>query len=319
MKPRSTMPPFSPAAEIRAVPPAERARVLEMLLPGISPAPLEAALGSLAGPDGSELFAAYRGERVVGGIYLQRHVGGLCFLTGPQLAAGEAEETRLALLRRATECLDAQGVSLTQGLSDSDSGPEAVALAACGFEAAVVLLYLVSLRGPFPQEEPRGDFTLEPYQSADWERLAQILQQTYIATLDCPTLHDDRNPEENLRGYEATGDSGTRWWRILRHQERDSGCLLLGDFPKFEQLELIYFGIVPDARGSGLGSNLVRWAQWLAGSLGRERLVLAVDEQNAPAIAIYAAHGFQAWQRRHIWLRPVRSGSALESRRERSE
>jgi RimJ/RimL family protein N-acetyltransferase len=48
---------------------------------------------------------------------------------------------------------------------------------------------------------------------------------------------------------------------------------------------------------------MVRYAQWRAGQAGRARLVLAVDAANGPAIRLYAAAGFQAWDRRTVYAR----------------
>jgi ribosomal protein S18 acetylase RimI-like enzyme len=62
-------------------------------------------------------------------------------------------------------------------------------------------------------------------------------------------------------------------------------------------------GVVPEARGQGLGISIVRHAQYLARAAGRERLVLAVDAANEPAIAVYAAAGFVCWDRRSVFLR----------------
>ena len=81
------------------------------------------------------------------------------------------------------------------------------------------------------------------------------------------------------------------------------GCLLLTEHPAEKNWELIYFGVVPEARGSGQGLEIVRQAQWLTGQSSAERLVLAVDAANSPAIAVYAAAGFEAWDRRSVFLR----------------
>ena len=72
----------------------------------------------------------------------------------------------------------------------------------------------------------------------------------------------------------------------------DVGCLLIADWPQNDQWELIYMGVVPEARGRGYGVAVVRQAQWLAGCAGRQRLVLAVDTANEPAMRVYAAAGF---------------------------
>ena len=62
-------------------------------------------------------------------------------------------------------------------------------------------------------------------------------------------------------------------------------------------------GLIPEARGQEHGIDIVRYAQWLAAEAGAERLVLAVDAANAPAIRVYSAAGFQTWDRRSVFLR----------------
>jgi ribosomal protein S18 acetylase RimI-like enzyme len=62
-------------------------------------------------------------------------------------------------------------------------------------------------------------------------------------------------------------------------------------------------GIVPTSRGAGWGVEIARQAEWLAGVASRGRVVLAVDAENSPAVRMYAAAGFQAWDRRHVFVR----------------
>ena len=83
----------------------------------------------------------------------------------------------------------------------------------------------------------------------------------------------------------------------------DVGCLLLTDFPEHENWELTYMGVAPSARGNGWGAHIVRYAQWRARLADRLRLVLAVDADNGPAITLYAAAGFQAWERRTVFVK----------------
>jgi hypothetical protein len=81
-------------------------------------------------------------------------------------------------------------------------------------------------------------------------------------------------------------------------------------------------GITPESRGSARGVEIVRFAQWITGQARTaerndggnvqqnvkhavDRLVLAVDVANAPAIRTYAAAGFQAWDRRSVFLREI--------------
>jgi ribosomal protein S18 acetylase RimI-like enzyme len=81
------------------------------------------------------------------------------------------------------------------------------------------------------------------------------------------------------------------------------GCLLLGEDAAGAQWELVYMGVVPEARGRGIGLDLTRHAQWVARAAGCARMVLAVDATNAPALAVYAAAGFSSWDHRSVFLR----------------
>ena len=77
----------------------------------------------------------------------------------------------------------------------------------------------------------------------------------------------------------------------------------LSDYPEYDNWELVYMGVAPWARGKGWGIEIVRYAEWRTAQAGRKRLVLAVDAANRPGIAMYTAAGFQAWDRRVVWLK----------------
>jgi ribosomal protein S18 acetylase RimI-like enzyme len=62
-------------------------------------------------------------------------------------------------------------------------------------------------------------------------------------------------------------------------------------------------GVVPEARGEQLGEQIVRRALRLAALRGAERLVLAVDEANVPALRAYRRAGFAVWDRRVVYAR----------------
>jgi ribosomal protein S18 acetylase RimI-like enzyme len=87
---------------------------------------------------------------------------------------------------------------------------------------------------------------------------------------------------------------------------RDVGVLLLADHPRAGHWELMYMGLVPEARGHGWGRHIARHAQWLARCAAVERIVLAVDAANRPALAMYERAGFAEWDRRSVFVRILR-------------
>ena len=62
-------------------------------------------------------------------------------------------------------------------------------------------------------------------------------------------------------------------------------------------------GLVPEARGKGWGVQIARHAVQLASQSNAERVVLAVDASNWPALAMYGRAGFAEWDRRTVYLR----------------
>ena len=92
-------------------------------------------------------------------------------------------------------------------------------------------------------------------------------------------------------------------WFFIQRQGTDVGCLLLNDHPAEQQWELVYLGIVPEARGHGWGEQATRFAQSLARRAGRKRLILAVDATNDPAVSAYTKAGFFEVLRRSVFLK----------------
>jgi hypothetical protein len=158
----------------------------------------------------------------------------------------------------------------------------------------------------------------EPSTLQNRARLADVVEQTYEETRDCPSLGNMRNIEDVLTGYRSTGVFDPTRWLIVRDADRDVGCLLLNEHPGQGHpgqehpgpegatpghLELVYMGVVPAARGNGWGVHITRQAQWITRLAGLERLVLAVDAANRPALDMYSRCGFDAWDRRSVYLR----------------
>jgi GNAT superfamily N-acetyltransferase len=192
-------------------------------------------------------------------------------------------------------------VRLAHTLLETDASCVAEVLKQCGFQHAADLLYLVSPASAFPATAPGGGLEFLTYDAARHERLGAIVEQTYAGSLDCPELDKVRSIDDILAGYRSVGAFDQRRWMIVRDGNRDVGCLLLAETEP-AAWEVVYFGIVPAARGLGLGLTLLRRAQWMAREAGSVRLTAAVDAANKPAIDAYAAAGFVGWERRGVYL-----------------
>ena len=143
----------------------------------------------------------------------------------------------------------------------------------------------------------------ESYSANNRGRFVRTIEATYEGTRDCADLEHAHSGEDVLDGYRSIGDFDPCRWLLVRHEDRDVGCLFLADHARHDNMELLYLGLISAARGHGWGRQVARHAQWMARLAGRARLVLAVDAANRPAVQTYTAVDFQAWQQRRLYVR----------------
>jgi mycothiol synthase len=275
------------------LPPAERQQQVEMSR--------SAAQSHDAQPQ--RLLAATRDDRLVGAILSQIQPGRSAEVWLPQILPDEPPSTASMLLEAVCQWLAKNDVRVGQLLLASVTESEAALLRRWGFDHLADLLYLVCLAGEFPTAPPATSLQFVPYRADLHPRLAAVVAATYHQTRDCPQLNDVRQIDDVLAGYRGMGVFDPGRWLLIRHEDRDVGCLVLSDYPQAENFELVYMGVVPSERGRQWGAEIIRYAQWRTYQAGRPRLVLAVDAENEPAMRQYAAAGFRAWDRRRVYLK----------------
>ena len=249
------------------------------------------------------LLAARRGGQLVGAVFLQVLPGRMATLWPPRISVEEPEETADRLATEAIGQAKITGARVVHALLEGRADPCDVAvLDRAGFVRLAELYYLVADVQDFPASDPSEPLTFEPCTPEKLERLSAVVEATYRETLDCPDLDGVRSAEEVLRGYGGHDSQCPPHWFFVRHQDCDVGCLLLSDYPEHGNCELTYMGLTPSSRGSGWGYLVTRYAQWITKSLGRDRIVLAVDAVNQPARNMYAAAGFRGWDRRQVFM-----------------
>ncbi|MDZ4781089.1 MAG: GNAT family N-acetyltransferase [Planctomycetia bacterium] len=293
--------------EIRAARRAEAPAALELLLAECAPAdrtPLAAGL----------LSQLPWSEEIAGGLFIADHDGAIAGVglgqvhggrTGsvwrPRFPGEDVDALGGELVRRSAAWLAAQDLGVLQSLVATPDGVAATWLQQCGFAHVARLGYLVWSDDHQALPVPSLRFTpVSPETSAI---LAEVIEQSYLETLDCPTLNGVRTTPEVLEGYREIGEHWPDAWLIAWRDDRPIGCLILADHPAANQCELVYMGLIPEARGQGLSGQFVAQAKHLARERSRARLVLAVDLQNAPALRLYANQGFDAWDERDVFVR----------------
>jgi mycothiol synthase len=277
------------------LPPRERDEQIKAVLP--SP-PID-------GNHVKGLFGAFREQKMVGAIFAQLQPGKTALVWLPRLMPEEAPATAVQLLEAMNSWLQQQQVELAQMVVEQITESDERCLMVGGYGYLTDLLYLACLPEKFPTVRPNSDLEFLPYVSSNRERLKTLIDATYQDSRDCPKLNDARSTEDVLIGYQSSGVFMPELWSIVRRNGQDAGCLLLADHPEYDNVELVYMGLAPRSRGRGAGMEIARFAQWQTLNLGRARLVLAVDAANRPAIDMYSAVGFQAWDRRRVYFRRI--------------
>ncbi|MEX0611088.1 MAG: GNAT family N-acetyltransferase [Pirellulales bacterium] len=250
------------------------------------------------------LYVALRGERLRGAAWIQRQTGKIALFWPPQLVPGEQTQTAFDLAEAAAAVLDDTAIEMTQVLLPSADAGTVPVIQAVGFHRLAELLYMSCEAERFPTERPAAsELEFEVYSARMRHRLTALVERTYERTLDCVGLNGMRSIEDVINGYQETGVFRPENWRLVRDRGQDVGVLLLADHPAARHWELIYMGLAPEARGQGWGAQITGFAKWLARSAGVERIVLAVDAANTPALRMYRTAGFEMWDRRTVYVR----------------
>ncbi len=301
--------------KIKTYPDLENEETLSLVFSHLEADQLRGMVASLiAGNNAGEisftgLHAVTRGEKTLGAAWVQCLPGKIGLYWPPQILAPKlSEKEQLQALHAVNKaCLafmDKQQQEITQVLFSDSHDPMVPILEENRFKHMADLMYLYRDSQQNSPSQFKEELLFEPFAESELMRLERLLERTYIKTLDCPKMEGMRNVKSVVEGYRSIGLYKPERWLFAKNQEgEDVGVCLLTDHPAARQWELIYMGIVPEARGRGYGQMLTAHALKLAAVAHAQRVVLAVDMQNNPAGRIYQQLGFQAWDRRAVYMR----------------
>mgnify|MGYP001260255145 CR=1 FL=1 len=222
---------------------------------------------------------------------------------------GSKAEVAIAgrLLAAVAEGCRELGVDLAQALIDPSDALEEAMFIAGGFRRLAQLDYLerpVPRFGTIPSPELPADVDILAWDGNRAE-LIELLELTYQDTLDCPGLAGLRRTTDILAGHLASGTREPGWWHVLRIDGVPSGTLLFNRGSDGHSIELVYLGLVPTARGRGLGRTLLTYGLAALDGDASRTVVLAVDRANHPAVGLYRRAGFRHSVRRTAMVRPL--------------
>lgn len=223
----------------------------------------------------------------------------------PETALCDAVTQALELLEQKARHA---GLAILQSLIPRDCADRALVLSKAGYAFLADMRYLVlEVPRSIPTASQHPDIVVEDYCSVDEVVFRNTLGRTYEGSLDCPDLNGLRTIEEIVLSHRHTGIHDPRLWLIAKVGDDPVGVVLLTHVPLQSAMEIVYVGVVPEARGCSYGSCLVRLAIENAVRTNSEHLMLAVDHRNHYARKIYSSFGFEETDRRRAWIRKLRT------------
>jgi ribosomal protein S18 acetylase RimI-like enzyme len=264
--------------------------------------------GSL--PNG--LFVALRSEGKqtlpVGATLLEPISDTVANLRFPRLALGESNEIAESLLKNTVDWWSSIGGTMVQALLPLGALDDEAVLIANGFRYISELEYLVLQGECFPNSPPETFLEFEPFVPGEIDRLCRVIERTYRDSLDFDQLGDFLSVSDLVESYQEKGQFDPDRWLIGSFEGEDRAVVLVNDCPNVAACELVYMGLVPEARGNSLGRELTCMAAWQAAMAGRDRLIVGVDRANRPAISVYRSIGFDFSAKRAVYARFFQSG-----------
>lgn len=252
-------------------------------------------------------LAIMRGSHLAGSVVGIQSPGktALVLLSPCDANSALCEATATALQTIEQHAQD-QGVCLLQSLVAANVSGQAEALSKAGYQYLADLRYLTLALPAVPQQQSETrEILYRHYHAVDEQYFLQTTERTYHGSLDCPGLGELRSTQDILVSHRHTGIHDPRLWLLAEVNANPIGVVLLTHVPMRNAAEIVYVGVVPEARGKQYGRCLVSRAITIASQENKNDLILAVDFRNHYAMRIYDALGFVETDRRHAWIRGV--------------
>lgn len=246
-----------------------------------------------------------RGPRGPIGAMIALAVPGAGALVWPPQAMGGAvgQEIEDCLIGDALAWLRRRGAKLAQTLLIPEDAFLAAPLERNGFVHITQLWYLRHVLDlPLSVLCGRDRLAYRPYRGDDRVLFQETLLRTYEGTADCPELSGVRDVGEIIEGHRAQGVHDPEQWWLAVERDWPVGVLMTTVLPETGGWEVSYVGVVPEARGRGVGRELMNKALLEARAAEAPMLTLTVDGRNRPAWNLYRDLGFESYDQREVYL-----------------
>lgn len=166
-----------------------------------------------------------------------------------------------------------------------------------GFTKLALLDFLEQRRPAKKVRIPKG-LTFSSVTAKNDVELGNLLEATYIGSLDCPKIHGIRPIQTIIEGHRGEDPTISQVWCVAELEGEQIGVILLNANPNQCAVELAYFGLLPNWRGKGLGDPCMQYIANQTELLGFSTVTLAVDAENYPAQKLYKKWNFRKTKQR---------------------
>ncbi|MBI4231179.1 MAG: GNAT family N-acetyltransferase [Planctomycetes bacterium] len=218
----------------------------------------------------------------------------------PRLGAKADPALLAALLTGVRDAARGAGVGLVRYHAEGGAGDLETPLKRADWSCPASLVRLHRTASiPLPPSPP-SLLSWEERPPARPGDLIEIVRATQEGSSDVPEL--EPRSYTTLDFFLPHSPRGDARWAVAIRASVPIGCLLVNLHHDDPHAEIRYMGIVPSARGRGLGLHLVRRAVEIAREAGVPEVRLAVDRRNVAALKTYQAAGFREYGGFDLWI-----------------
>ena len=228
-------------------------------------------------------------------VLLFQTLPGAAVLFWPPMGEDQGQDL---LLQHSRSWLHEEGRKVAQALFDEEERALDASLIRNGFQHVSVLWYLRHFLHLSVSELKSKDRLTILTAHDHHELFVSTIQKTYGQTLDFPELNNRRTLEEILQGHQGEENI---WWVALLQNE-PVGVALMTAHQNPDCWELEYMGVTPQARGQGIGREILTKVLLEAKTAEMMEVNLTVDQRNTPARSLYRSMGFEPFDSREVYL-----------------
>ncbi|MDP7009571.1 MAG: GNAT family N-acetyltransferase [Phycisphaerales bacterium] len=186
-----------------------------------------------------------------------------------------------------------RGIATAHAILEPLNSSSQTLLKAAGFNELATLSYMDLDKSAYERIPPHPSILLIESTHFTDEELCVMLSRTYVGSLDCPKILGTRNIADVLASHRGVGDHDPSHWFVIRKENTNAGVIFLNTVENSHAFELAYLGIFPEMRNQKVALSGLRNAITLAMNRGCDKISLAVDRDNTPAIQLYKKCNFR--------------------------